>query len=136
MARAHEHDELHGRENQAFAWQRIDDLTVGPLLPANGPILRALALPALYGISNAAQVGTEVFLAHLESALQRGLRLVQLRERSLAGEELSSLAKRVVADAGATTTCASGRSRAPSKSGPADVSTATSHPSLRAAAAA
>ena len=89
--------ELHGRENQAFAWQRIDDLTVGPLLPANGPILRALALPTLYGISNAAQVGTEAFLTQLERALKRGLRLVQLREGSLDGAELKSLGQRVVA---------------------------------------
>jgi 8-oxo-dGTP diphosphatase len=89
--------ELHGRENQAFAWQRIDDLSVGPLLPANGPILRALALPALYGISNAAQVGTEMFLTQLERALKRGLRLVQLREGPLDTPELRALAKCVVA---------------------------------------
>ena len=89
--------ELHGRENQAFAWQRIDDLTVGPLLPANGPILRALALPALYAISHAAQVGTPTFLTQLERALERGLRLVQLREGSLGRAELNALAKRVVA---------------------------------------
>jgi 8-oxo-dGTP diphosphatase len=89
--------ELHGRENQAFAWQRIDDLSVGPLLPANGPVLRALAMPWLYGISNAAQVGEQTFLARLELALKRGLRLVQIRERSLAAPELTALAKRVVA---------------------------------------
>jgi 8-oxo-dGTP diphosphatase len=89
--------ELHGRENQAFAWQRIDDLTAGPLLPANGPILRALALPTLYGISNAAQVGTQTFLTRLERALKRGLRLVQLRESALGRAELTALAKRVVA---------------------------------------
>jgi 8-oxo-dGTP diphosphatase len=88
--------ELHGRENQAFAWQRIDDLNVGPLLPANGPILRALALPAMYGISNAGQVGTERFLAQLERALQGGLRLVQIREKTLGESEVSALTTRAV----------------------------------------
>ena len=34
---------------------------VAPMLPANGPILRALTLPAVYGISNAADVGEREF---------------------------------------------------------------------------
>src|SRR6185436_4527178 len=55
--------ELHGRENQQFMWQHVDALSVSPLLPANGPILSALALPTLYGVSNADEVGTEKFLA-------------------------------------------------------------------------
>ena len=85
--------ELHGRENQAFAWQRIDALTVSPLLPANGPILRALALPTFYGVSNAGEVGTHIFLARLEAALERGLRLVQLREKTLDSDALHELAR-------------------------------------------
>ncbi|MDB5867117.1 MAG: thiamine monophosphate synthase [Betaproteobacteria bacterium] len=83
--------EPHGRENQAFSWQRIDALTVSPLLPANGPILQALALPTFYGISNAAEVGTHTFLAQLELALQRGLKLVQIREKSMAPEARAAL---------------------------------------------
>ena len=89
--------ELHGRENQAFAWQCVDALTVGPLLPANGPILRALALPTMYGISNAAQVGSDRFLAQLERALRGGLRLVQIREKTLHEAELAALASRAAA---------------------------------------
>jgi len=87
--------ELHGRENQAFAWQRIDNLYVGPLLPANGPILRALALPTMYGISNAAQVGADRFLTQLERALSAGLRLVQIREKTLDEAALAALVSRV-----------------------------------------
>ncbi|HEX2826725.1 MAG TPA: Nudix family hydrolase [Burkholderiales bacterium] len=89
--------ELHGRENQAFAWQRIDALTASPLLPANGPILRALALPTFYGVSNASEVGTHTFLQRLESALQSGLKLVQLREKDMDGAALSDLARRTCA---------------------------------------
>jgi len=32
----------HGRENQQFEWQRPGAVAVAPVLPANGPILRAL----------------------------------------------------------------------------------------------
>jgi 8-oxo-dGTP diphosphatase len=84
--------ELHGRENQAFAWQRIDAPSVAPLLPANGPILRALALPTFYGISNAHEVGTHIFLERLERALTRGLRLVQIREKDMDPDALVELA--------------------------------------------
>jgi 8-oxo-dGTP diphosphatase len=87
--------ELHGRESQAFAWQRSGQATAAPLLPANGPILRALALPALYAISNAAQAGVDAFLGHLEAGLQRGLKLVQVREKSLADADLVRFASKV-----------------------------------------
>lgn len=89
--------ELHGREQQRFAWQRVGAVDVSPVLPANGPILGALALPPVYAISNAALRGTDVFLARLQSALERGLRLVQLREKELAPEALAALARQVTA---------------------------------------
>jgi len=88
--------ELHGREHQRFAWQRVGALDVTPVLPANGPILGALALPPVYAISNAGELGIDVFLARLEAALERGLRLVQVREKALAPEALHALATRVI----------------------------------------
>jgi 8-oxo-dGTP diphosphatase len=72
--------EPHGREGQAFAWQDLAALEVGPVLPANGPVLKSLRLPAEYAISNATEVGETRFLAALESRLAAGLRLVQVRE--------------------------------------------------------
>lgn len=89
--------ELHGRESQAFAWQHVDRMTVSPLLPANGPILRALALPTFYGITNASETGIRVFLLRLELALQRGLRFVQIREKALADQALLEFAARATA---------------------------------------
>ena len=89
--------ELHGKESQQFSWQRIDALTVSPLLPANGPVLRALSLPSFYGISNASGLGAREFLRRLERALRCGLKLVQLREKALADDELADLAPRVIA---------------------------------------
>jgi len=88
--------ELHGREGQAFAWQRSERITVAPMLPANEPVLRALALPDEYAISNATEVGEEAFLAALAQRTSAGLRLVQLREKAMPADRLVRLAARVV----------------------------------------
>lgn len=89
--------ELHPHEGQQFSWQHATEVSVDPILPANAPILRALELPFLYAISNAAELGVEEFLRRLEVALDKGLRLVQLREKHLLRDELRELARRVTA---------------------------------------
>jgi 8-oxo-dGTP diphosphatase len=89
--------EPHGRENQAFVWQRSGALTVAPMLPANGPILAALALPSVYGITNATHTGCEVALRQIRSALANGLRLVQVREPGMSSGLLAGFASDVVA---------------------------------------
>jgi 8-oxo-dGTP diphosphatase len=88
--------ELHGRENQRLSWQSTRNLTVAPLLPANAPILRALDLPAVYGISNAAGMGADEFLRRLEHALQNGLRLLQIREKQWSQDQCLALATQAV----------------------------------------
>lgn len=88
--------ELHGREQQAFAWQAIGSSEVQPVLPANGPILAALALPPVHAISNAAELGAADFLLRLERALDSGLRLVQLRDKDMPAAERYTLARQVV----------------------------------------
>lgn len=90
------HGELHPHEGQQFAWQRPGELSVQPVLPANAPILRALELPSLYAISNVAELGVDEFMRRFELALQGGVRLVQLREKGMARDELRALALRVV----------------------------------------
>ena len=92
--------EPHGREGQAFTWQDLAALTVGPVLPANGPVLKSLSLPTEYAISNACEVGETRFLTALEERLAAGLRLVQLREKAMPRDRLAALARRVVASAG------------------------------------
>ncbi|BBJ00461.1 hypothetical protein FGKAn22_21530 [Ferrigenium kumadai] len=89
--------EPHPHEGQQFSWQHPTEVSVAPVLPANAPILRALELPSLYAISNAAEVGVEEFLRRLEAALLNGLRLVQVREKNLSRNELRELAQRVAA---------------------------------------
>ena len=91
--------ELHGREDQAFTWQRIGAIRVSPVLPANGPIFKALGLPQFLGVTNAAEVAETEFMTRMERALGLGLKLIQLREKSLDEGALAALASRVIAAA-------------------------------------
>jgi 8-oxo-dGTP diphosphatase len=75
--------ELHPHERQALSWQYNHELTVSPMLPANAPVLKALSLPTSLGITHAWESGVEEALKRVRSALARGLRLVQIRERNL-----------------------------------------------------
>lgn len=88
--------EPHGRENQAFTWQSIDHIDVEPVLPANGPIMAALSLPHVYGITNAAETGSEAALVRIQRALERGLKLIQVREPQMPADELRAFAAGVV----------------------------------------
>jgi 8-oxo-dGTP diphosphatase len=76
--------ELRDLQHDALEWQRTDAMTVAPMLPANAPVLAALALPDFYAISHAGEIGVDAQLAALTTALAGGLRLVQLREPALA----------------------------------------------------
>lgn len=89
--------EPHGREQQRFTWQSIRNIEVAPLLPANGPILRALELPQVYGITCATERGFKRFRTELEAALKDGLRLVQVREKSMTAAETVRFAAEIVA---------------------------------------
>lgn len=88
--------EPHGREGQRLAWQDLDAMTVGPLLSANAPVIRALRLPDIYAISNAAEVGVDAFLGSLERAVDNGLRLIQMREKDLPSGEMKAFAGQVL----------------------------------------
>jgi 8-oxo-dGTP diphosphatase len=57
------------------------------MLPANAPVLASLALPSEYAITNAGQYGIPEMLARLERRLERGLKLLQVREPELGGAE-------------------------------------------------
>ncbi|HSI96333.1 MAG TPA: Nudix family hydrolase, partial [Methylophilaceae bacterium] len=89
--------EPHGRENQQLSWQDLAAVDVGPLLPANAPILDALRLPPVYAITNLHEMGRERFFAGLHRALERGLRLVQVREKQLSSAALEAFAVEVIA---------------------------------------
>ena len=84
------------REGQTLSWQQPDTVAVAPLLPANFPIVKALTLPPVLGISHAESLGVEDFLVRLDAALNRGLRLIQLRDKSLPDDSRLSLARETV----------------------------------------
>ncbi len=90
------HGQPHGREGQRMSWEDPAAIDVGPLLPANDRVLRALCLPSIYAISNVKKYGETEFLRRLRTALEKGVRLVQLREHEMPPEQLESLARRVV----------------------------------------
>lgn len=77
------HGELRDHVHSALAWQRADAPTVSPMLPANAPVLAALALPDFYAITHAHEIGVDAQLKALAHALEGGLKLVQLREQAL-----------------------------------------------------
>jgi 8-oxo-dGTP diphosphatase len=75
--------EPRGREGQSFAWQRLDARMASPMLPANAPVLGALALPAEYAITDAEHLGVDFSLTRLRARLEEGLKLVQVRDKNL-----------------------------------------------------
>lgn len=89
--------ELDDKVHTALAWVQTDGPTCEPMLPANGPILKALRLPRMMGITHAASVGADAQLAALDAALARGLRLVQLREAALDPEQRAHFAREALA---------------------------------------
>jgi 8-oxo-dGTP diphosphatase len=75
--------EPHPREEQAIRWQRLDMPMAEPMLPANAPVLRSLALPLEYAITSAEALGTGEMLTQIERRLASGLRLIQVRDKAL-----------------------------------------------------
>jgi 8-oxo-dGTP diphosphatase len=78
-------------------WQNAGAFTVSPMLPANGPILKALSLPRTMGITQAGEVGVAAQLAAIDRALAGGLRWVQVREPGMEAGARRDFAKAVLA---------------------------------------
>ncbi len=89
--------ELRDHVHAALEWQQPGATTVSPMLPANAPVLAALALPDFYGITHAHEIGVPPQLTLLERALKNGLRLVQLREGRLPADQREAFAATAVA---------------------------------------
>jgi 8-oxo-dGTP diphosphatase len=88
--------ELVPTEHDAVAWQMPGHMGVEPMLPANGPVLSALALPAEYAVSDAAGMGEDEFLKRLRLRLEAGVRLVQWREPGMPKADFERLGRQVV----------------------------------------
>ncbi len=90
------HGEPYGKEGQLLLWQQPNAVEVSPVLPANEPILKALQLPYVYAATNMVSIGETLFFAHLNLALNNGLRLIQVHEPTLDAVALKTFAERVV----------------------------------------
>ena len=88
--------EISPKEGQQLSWQNPQNITVSPVLPANAPIMKAVALPPIYAISNAAEMGESAWLSALEKQLHNGLQLIQLREKMLVEPTSMRLAEHVL----------------------------------------
>jgi len=89
--------EIHDRVHSALSWQQAATMDVEPMLPANGPIIKALRLPRRMGITQAAEIGIDTQLARLDQALAGSLRLVQIREPGLSPPDREAFARAVLA---------------------------------------
>lgn len=88
---------LQAREGQQIAWQVPGAIAAQPMLPANSPVLRALSLPALLGLTAGGLVGEAAALQALDRALHAGLRLVQVREKDFSPARLRQFVVQVLA---------------------------------------
>jgi len=86
-----------GLEQQALSWQNPQCVTVGPMLPANAPILTGLCLSSIYAITNLHELGEDLFFARLNVVLSRGLKMIQIREKQLSTEALLQFSRKVIA---------------------------------------
>jgi 8-oxo-dGTP diphosphatase len=77
----------HPREGQEISWERCGAVDAEPMLPANAPVLAALALPHEYAITDAEGRGPEPMLARIRERLEAGLKLVQVRDKNLPRRE-------------------------------------------------
>ncbi len=89
--------ELTPLEGQQLSWQTPANITVAPVLPANAPIMHALALPTIYAISNLHEMGEQAFFAALENRLKQGLKLIQIREKQLSRADLTLFSSQIIA---------------------------------------
>jgi 8-oxo-dGTP diphosphatase len=86
-------------EDQAIAWQRVGRADVSPMLPANAPVLAALALPPVMVVSNAADIGLDDWILRLADTAQREPILVQVREKGWDRQRIQHLLSRALARA-------------------------------------
>lgn len=84
-------------EGQSFAWQHPGQETVGPILPANGPILKGLRLPQQLVLSHATTMGEAAWLEQLDKALAQGPLWLMLREPEYDDHAYAELARSVAA---------------------------------------
>lgn len=89
------HGVLDDKVHAALSWERRDAPAVSPMLPANGPVLKALRLPRRMGITDAARYGVDEQLRRIEAAAACGLEMIQVREPGMSDMQLRDFVARL-----------------------------------------
>jgi 8-oxo-dGTP diphosphatase len=84
-----------GHEGQRLSWERPEAPRTGPLHPAYDRVLRALALPPVYAVTDTETFGVSGFMRRLHAALGRGVRLIQARERNKTADQAAQIVRRI-----------------------------------------
>ena len=91
----------HGREGQVIDWVEPEDLRRLDLVAGAIPIIAAIELPSLYLVTPEPKADAEAdaadFEATLRARIEAGVRLVQLRAKSMPADALVPLARRAAA---------------------------------------
>lgn len=83
----------HGREGQPLDWRHPEAMDPAAFPLADRPVINALRLPSLYLVTGADPCSPETFVQRLRRALERGIRLVQLRAHALDDRDYGRLAE-------------------------------------------
>lgn len=86
-------------EDQAIRWQRVEAPDVSPMLPANAPVLAALALPAIMVVSNCTELGVDGWIGKLAQRVIDEKVLVQIREKQCNAQQAQHILSRALARA-------------------------------------
>ena len=86
-------------EDQDIKWQRVEAPDVAPMLPANAPVLAALALPSIMIVSNCAELGVDAWIQKLADAAMGEKLLVQVREKECNFQQVQHVLSRALARA-------------------------------------
>jgi 8-oxo-dGTP diphosphatase len=83
-------------EHSAIAWLSAQVAPkVAPILPANAPVLKALALPRMMAITQSAESNEDFELKRVANGLKQGIRLFQIRDKELSPPERAWFAQTV-----------------------------------------
>ena len=82
------------QENQNIKWSDPRKPEVTPILEANSIIFKALSLPPIYAITNFSEL-RDKFFSVLKKKIENGLKLIQIREKSLEINDLIDFCKEI-----------------------------------------
>ena len=88
---------VEGKEGQELKWVDLQTYKATKVLPPNQIIHRALKndLPDVYAITNFQEMSSDNFFQALKRQVNDGLRLIQIREKTLMETELEALITRI-----------------------------------------